>query len=226
MNNGNLKLTLCALAILLGGALFGAIVMWLSPFVTSFFPMIRYIRVFPIIFEVVYGLAAFFLLVMLCGKTKRPSTLGRPSTIFQRIVLVMMLCGGAIAYGGWIMNSDMCKSYFSGNNAECIYVVDYGYHSFRCVDRWYNPVFGQSIVIIGQGVDKWGETMYVGYSYASPSNFDESYDDFEVQVYGSDFKLVSFYSVPGLVCRRNDDPTGREVREVIADRLREEGIYL
>ena len=221
---GNLKLTLCALAILLGGAIFGAIVMWLSPFVTSFFPMIRHTRVFPIIFEVVYGLVAFFLFVILCDKTKRPSTLGCPSTIIQRMLLLTMLCGWAIAYGVWIMNSDMCKPYFSGNNAECIYVADY--HSDRCVDRWYNSVFDQSIVMIGQGVDKWGETMYVGYSYTSSSNFDIYYDDFEVQVYGPDFKLLSFYSVPGLVCRRYTSARGSEVREVIADRLREEGIYL
>lgn len=93
---GNLKLTLCALAILLGGALLGTIVMWLSPFVTSFFPMIQHTRVFPIIFEVVYGLAAFVLLVMFFDKTKRPSALGCPSTIIQRILLLIMLCGCAI----------------------------------------------------------------------------------------------------------------------------------
>lgn len=122
------------------------------------------------------------------------------------------------------MNSDMYKSKFSGNNAECIYVANY--YSDRCVDRWYNPIFGQSFVMIGQGVDKWGDTIYVGYSYTYSSNTDRYYDDFEVQVYGPDFKLLSCYSVPGLYCSRYDSARRSEVREAIADRLREEGIYL
>lgn len=187
MNNGNLKLTLCALAILLGGAIFGAIVMWLSPFVTSLI-RVKDIATTYSLFCTIYGLIGLVLIVFLSFKMRPFST----NSKIYRVILVAASIFCWLGFWGQTVNYDYII-WESTYGREAVFVSYKGGKHYT--DRWRNPIFVDSDYMLGRGfyLDN-RNSVFIGYDDIS------SYDctQFNVQIYDSEFKLSQEIVIPEL----------------------------
>lgn len=218
MNNGNLKLTLCALAILLGGALFGAIVMWLSPFVTSL-PLSTFLRIRDIattysLFCTIYGLIGLAVIVFLSFKM-------RPVSMGSKIYRVILVAGGIFCWlWFWAFTVDFNYKIWEQTSGEETVFISYkgGKHY---TDRWRNPIFEDSDYMLGVGFDKNLKTVFIGYDSYSASPYDCS--QFNVQIYDSEFKLSQEIAIPEF---QGDDIGYDVIIDKIRRELRKRNIYL
>lgn len=222
MNMGNLKLTLCALAILLGGVIFNGIVLYSLPFVISFFPMIDSTSMITDICGLLYtiiGLGFFVLIVRKFYCVQRKSILNK-QFVFALLISLCLFIGLMFCCG--YTGSRICYRWEKTAGKETVYEYSKGGLRHGYVNRYWKPLFGYSDRMLGVAQDENGNTLFIGRTEVGYGH--THCPSFHVQVYDRDFVLQREILIPEIKIK-GDGLGYNELMTIIQDRLRADNIY-